>query len=348
MKVFALRLLIVLALGLLASMALGRFLLNAEIIYYGGSGANYEIFLSDADRALRVNLSRHIGEDSRPVWSPDGRWIAFYSHRDRRTNLHIMDADGRHIRQVADSGVASAYPAWSPDGAWIAYAVDLYTQAGIWKVRPDGSSAQRLTNQRVSSLAWSPDGAHLVFTADCDNNCDIYLMRADGSDLRQITRNGVFDAAPAWSPDGQQIVFMSSRDLFFELYAVMVDCQPSEIQGCPVRRLTDNRDFDGFPVWAEVGGQIAFSSRRFEGGVGNFDIYALPADCDLSICESQTRRLTRAAGNDLGPVWSPDGRQLAFIRVGQIRVLDVMNGGERIIGEEALSDQMVMWRPRVR
>ena len=122
-----------------------------------------------------VNLVRLTqGEDSEPVWSPDGRYIAF-------------------VRQEGDT--ASIYTISRGDeGGW------------------DGElTTERLTPAVAEdrSPAWRADSRSLVFVSGRDGNSEIYTMEADGSNQRRLTRNAAEDLAPVWSPDGEQIAFVT-------------------------------------------------------------------------------------------------------------------------------------------
>src|SRR6185295_10901013 len=115
------------------------------------------------NRALAANMTHNPGEDTLPVWSPDGQQIIFYSHRSRRTDLYIMNANTLNLRRLIDSGGPGAYPAWSSDGQWIAFASIKTPAGGIYRVRPDGSGLRHLTDLRASLLIWSPDSQRIAF-----------------------------------------------------------------------------------------------------------------------------------------------------------------------------------------
>ena len=96
-----------------------------------------------------------------PVWSPDGRRIAFVSRRDGKA-LYVMNADGSGLRIVARVEPL-ATPAWSPDGRRIAFEGrrDRHSVA-LYVVNADGSG-QRTLARRGNAPAWSPDGRSIAF-----------------------------------------------------------------------------------------------------------------------------------------------------------------------------------------
>ena len=78
------------------------------------------IWMMDADGQNARQFTNHEKGESSPVFSPDGRQIAFISPRDGDPNLYVMPANGGEARQVTHLSTGVADPLWSPDGKWIA------------------------------------------------------------------------------------------------------------------------------------------------------------------------------------------------------------------------------------
>jgi len=137
---------------------------------------------------------------------------------------------------------------------------------------------------------------------------------------------------------------MSNRDDFFEVYIAAADC-PDLPGGCTpnLYRLTDNRAFDGFPVWSPDGTQLLFSSDRS----GNFELYTVEVACIRQPldCSAVTRRLTDQPARDISPSWSPDGRHIAFISGRAVYVMNADGSHIRPMMDDVLPDQFLVWRP---
>ena len=119
-----------------------------------------------------------------PVWSPDGRRIAFLNKRDGGKEIYVVSADGSGQRRLTRDARFSATPAWSPDGRKIAFEGGPRRHlSGVYVVNADGSGQRRLA-RNGSAPAWSPDGRTIAFFSDSK----IYLMNADGSEHRPLTK----------------------------------------------------------------------------------------------------------------------------------------------------------------
>jgi Tol biopolymer transport system component len=145
--------------------------------------------------------------DRQPVWSPDGRTLAFTSGSSADdSQIWTMSADGtgKHRLTGALRRQWDADPAWSPDGKKIVYASTAGTgKYGIAQVSLDGVAGPTITggeggNQRHPG--YSPDGAWLVFSSDKDGNQEIYVAPADGSRWTNISLSRSADGQPNWGP----------------------------------------------------------------------------------------------------------------------------------------------------
>ncbi len=154
--------------------------------------------------------------DSHPVFSPDGKRLAFASTRGRKfpeTSLWIMLAQlrGQGVRVTGDGDVARD-PAWLPRGRGLVYASNQKGTFDLWLLPLDGDTVGlpvQLTSAKTDELtpSISPDGTAIVYMAldRTSGRSTLRLVSLDGAD-RELTQ-GPADLTPAWSPDGKSIAF---------------------------------------------------------------------------------------------------------------------------------------------
>ena len=139
-----------------------------------------------------------------PLWSPDGRWIAFASGADPDRALAVIGADGVGLRSV--SGDIGGEPVdgadtWSPDGTWVYFGTDR----SIWRANVMTGRSVRLSEPGVIAAAptVSPDGSLLSFSLSTAGGWDVYVANADGTAPRRVldhARNN------GWSADGRYVL----------------------------------------------------------------------------------------------------------------------------------------------
>jgi Tol biopolymer transport system component len=197
--------------------------------------------------------------------------------------------------------LASALPAGAvPADGLIVFESDRGGQLDLWTMRPDGSDAAKLTNDKVEDAfpEWSPNGKRIAWTrGGFGASGELWVMNADGTGRRQITFNAFSDIDPVWSPDSSQLAFRSIRDGNRDIYVLGAD-------GTGERRLTTDPAIDFAPDWSPDGARIAFTSNRNGGSA----VYTMSA-----VDGSDVRQLTPDSLNAGIPRYSPDGRQLAFV-----------------------------------
>jgi Tol biopolymer transport system component len=276
-----------------------------------------------------------------PVWSPDGRRIAFLSRREGSKQVYVVNADGSGQRLLTRDARYPATPVWSPDGRQIAFEGGPAGPSSVYVVNADGSG-QRMLARRGGAPAWSPDGRTIAFFS----GSKIYLMNADGSEHRPLTKTEpMARRSLAWSPDGRKLAFLREGGCgqgCFYLYVVNSD-------GSGLRNLTSKLAAGGHPgagpasdpAWSPDGRKLAFV--RLNASLGE-PIYVVQAD------GSGLRNLTpKPVGTYAAPAWSPDGRKIAFVsdRDGnsEIYVMNADGSGQRSLTRNPAYDADPAWSP---
>ena len=127
------------------------------------------------------------GVNTYPVWSPDGKMMAFCRMLgETNSEVFLADADGSNPRNITNNPAFDGWPAWSPDGSRIAFASNRGNQNyQIYTMRPDGSDVRLVaaTEGRGTAPKWAPDGKTIYFTmcakSAFSTDCQIYAAKLD-------------------------------------------------------------------------------------------------------------------------------------------------------------------------
>jgi Tol biopolymer transport system component len=234
------------------------------------------------------------------------------------TKIDLVDPATGKIEEAESSGSG---PALFPGSQRMAYIrvvgfddpfhPDL-TKYSIYvkSLDPDHPRApgRRITGQRafsVRDLAVTPNGRRIVFVGRHPigfngPEFDIWSIATDGSGLRRLTDNRVFDNDVDVSPDGNQIAYAEKVNGRAQIFLMNID-------GSDQHRLTFDSRRDRAPHWSPDGRRIVYFSVPGNGGRSRNDE-------DVWSIAAAGGRPRHLASNGEDPVYSPDGRQIAFLR----------------------------------
>ena len=224
--------------------------------------------------------------------------IAFVSSRDGGTGIYTMAADGRRQIRLTQPAPSGGEPSWSPDGRSIAFS----TGEEVWTMRPDGSELKRINAGR--SPAWSPDGKHLAVVSLSEKALVIASVAQRGS--RTLVRAGANEqlSSPSWAPDGRQLTYVVKSSV----------SKPGRIEtihsngkrrSVVAQISAFGSAFTGDPHW---GPEDVIVFADFPSRGDGADLFT------ISLRTGKRQTLTRSSKvEETDPVWSPDGRTIAFV-----------------------------------
>lgn len=176
-----------------------------------------DIWTLPAEHGSPRNLTRTSGTAERsPSWSPDGRWIAYFSDATGEYELYITQSDGKGETRKLTSGSKTYYynPVWSPDSKKIVFSDKaaqfhlLFIESGEVKVIDKDPMGMWWR-----SVSWSHDSRWLTFTRSGEENRvpSVYLYNVEDAKLHQATSGMFYDKSPVFDRKGDYLYFASSR-----------------------------------------------------------------------------------------------------------------------------------------
>lgn len=175
--------------------------------------------------------------------------------------LYASNPDGSGERALTQ-GTLDYNPAWSADGKWIVFTSEREGSADLYRMRPDGTGVERLTDDPAydDQAAFSPDGNQIVFvTTRAGGTADLWILDVRTRKAKSLTSGPGGDFRPAWSPDGMWIAFSSDRESSLPMakgrweHLHLVDIYLVRPDGSGLKRLSQHGDFCGTPKWSRDG-----------------------------------------------------------------------------------------------
>jgi tricorn protease len=181
--------------------------------------ARGEIFTIPAEKGDVRNITNSSGSAERqPAWSPDGKWISYFSDKSGEYKLIIAAQDGiAPPREVALEKATFYYtPAWSPDSQKLLY---TDTHLNVWVMDVASGEARILGNdpwmvpQRTLHPTWSPDSRWVAFSTRLNTLYrSVVIANVETGEQRRVT-DGLADAMfPVWDASGKYLWFLASTN----------------------------------------------------------------------------------------------------------------------------------------
>ena len=176
---------------------------GGRVVFASPRGAHVHLLSAPVASAGRPRqLTRSLGRDLNPRWSPDGRAIVFERHIGGQADLYSIRPDGAELHRLTYLPGRELFPDVSPDGRSLVFASDLTGRLQLYVLKTGDSVPIRLTNTAGDDTrpAWSPNGRWIAYSSNRDGDDDVYLISPDGDRERRLTSNASQDLVQAWQP----------------------------------------------------------------------------------------------------------------------------------------------------
>lgn len=318
-----------------------------------------DIYKVSAKGGEAVQLTTQDSYESSPVWSPDGKQIAFASDRFGNTDVFVMPANGGSARRLTTNSASEIPSAFTPDGKFIVFSASIQDPASsalfptsamteLYKVPAEGGKTEQILGTPAEMVCFNAAGDKFLYqdrkgfedewrkhhTSSITRDVWMYDM-ASGKHTNLTKRAGE-DRNPVLSSDGKEVFFLSERNKgSFNVYSFPLD-NPEQVKALtsfsthPVRFLSLGGDGT---LCYTYNGEIY--TQKQGGKPSKVNVSLTRDDQETPVTLSYTRGASEA-------VVSPDGKQVAFIVRGEVFVTSVEYGTTKQIthtpeAEEGLS-----------
>jgi Tol biopolymer transport system component/C-terminal processing protease CtpA/Prc len=330
---------------------------DAKTIVFVSGG---DIWSAPASGGAARLLVAHPATESRPLYSPDGKSLAFISTRTGNGDIYILDLATGRTRRLTYDDARDQLDAWSRDGKWIYFSSN--SRAGdtgandIYRVSANGGTPMMVTDERMINeynAAPSPDGKSLALVGYGSasglwwrhgrshmDETQLWLLD-DSRHFRQLAGDGAKQIWPMWSPDGKRLYYMSDRTGPENLWTMLVGASDAK----PVTTFTNGRVL--WPSISYDGSAIVFERNL---GIWKLDLAsgiasAIPIRLE-GIAAAPAVEHRRLNDRFTEYALSPDGKKFAFIVRGEVFAAPAKEPGDALrITNTAAAESNLAWSP---
>jgi Tol biopolymer transport system component len=326
---------------------------NGKIAYLhatqcGGSDCS-DLWIMNADGSDRFRLTQKgrsnlSGNTTAPVWSPNGRQLAYFAEGRCAgapcMEIFLANADGSNQHQLT-SNVSQLYPyspSWSPSGKSIAFTGVLHNSNStlddnaclcVFAIDTTGRNL-RILARHAFDPAWSPNGSKIAYGVGDPLDGAIFTMNPNGSGKHNLSTDTSSDTWPVWSPDGSKLAFQGVPHANMNLAGGHV----MNADGSGRKQISKNGALGAPLGWSPDGKKVLLGSS------GGAPIIVANAD------GSGAKTIRRLAG---AAAWSPDGKKIAYINEDngkdEIYLMNPDGSGQHRLTAQYQSDIALAWQP---
>jgi tricorn protease len=291
------------------------------------------------------------GHEALPLFSPDGKWIAFTASYDGNADVFVMPADGGEPRRLTWHPAADVATGWTPDGKRVLFhsARDAYADFDrLYTVAAEGGPAEALPMWRGEAAWFSPDGTRIAYVPNevwqtswkryrGGQTTPIYIVRLSDLALEKVPRENSNDAHPVWFKD--MVYFLSDRNGPVTLFAY--DTKTKVVKQVVENKGLDFKSLSAGPdalVYEQFGGIFLFDPVSDKSKKVNIRIAG-----DLPATRAHYEKVTDKVQN---AAISPTGARAVFEARGEIFTVPGEKGDIRNLTKTAaVAERDPAWSP---
>lgn len=218
-----------------------------------------DVWVVSRDGGSARRLTTHKGSESYPVFSPDGKYIAFSGQYDGNTDVYIVPTEGGEPERLTFHPMSDVVRGWAPDGKHVLFASGRDTVpvsfSRLWTISIKGGMPEPLPMPMAFKGVYSPDGKRMAYVRDSEafatwrhyrggRTTGVWLIDLSDYGVEKVPRQNSNDTDPMWI--NNKVFFISDRNNTMNLFSYDTDIKE-------VKQLTYHDDFDIKNARADAG-----------------------------------------------------------------------------------------------
>jgi tricorn protease len=322
-----------------------------------------DIWVVDAIGGIARPVTTHRAHDINPVFSPDGKSIAFSSTRHGSYDVFVIPTQSGKPRRLTYDSASDMVCDWSPDGKQVLFSSnrtpDFPSNTELYTVPVEGGRVQRITRAEGKDGVFSPVGDRLAYVRGPGQwyrkgyhgsaNDDVWVCNLDGQNNQRVTRYNGQDGSPMWSPDGKTLYYVSDElnrvaNIVKVSFGAGID--PEKTRPTAVTRHTDEAvrkariSRDGKWIVYECGPDLWITGTGDGASPRKLAIEVHTDD------KSNTERMETFTANATEFTLSPDERHMVFAVHGELFLMATTPGARtRRLTTSNVNNHGASWAP---
>ncbi|MFC1564669.1 PDZ domain-containing protein [candidate division KSB1 bacterium] len=208
-----------------------------------------DIWTASADGGLAKRLTTHLGMESFPKFSPDGKWIAFTGQYDGNTDIFVMPAEGGNPKRITYHPGADNLMGWTNDGKRLIFRSgrDSYSRfSKFYMIDAEGGFPEPMPVPMGDTGTLSPDGKYIAYSPINTSirswkryrggmTTPVWILDLSTLEVEEIPHQNATDFYPVWL--GDTIYFLSDRERTMDIFAY-------NVTGKTLRKIKSHSPFD--------------------------------------------------------------------------------------------------------